>query len=158
MDAMAGPLTAERTQWIEILVRVAEPVMASCAANRLKSSMPVESAIGHQASRRTVTHLEAIGRTLAGIAPWLGVAGVTDAEETVRARFAALARQMLANAVDRAAEDYIDFTADRQNLVDAAFLALGLSRARGELWETLNPAVRTGIIAALQSTALFSDD
>jgi hypothetical protein len=155
MDAMAGPLAAERTQWIEILVRVAEPVMASCAANRLKSGMPVESAIGHQASRRTVTHLEAIGRTLAGIAPWLGVAGVTDAEETVRARFAALARQTLANAVDRVAEDYIDFTADRQNLVDAAFLALGLSRARGELWETLDPAVRTGIIAALQSTRKF---
>jgi len=155
MDAIAGPLTTERTKWIEILVRVAEPVMASCAANRLKLSMPVESAIGQQASRRTVTHLEAIGRTLAGIAPWLGVVGVTDAEEIVRARFAALARQTLTNAVDRAAEDYIDFTTDGQNLVDAAFLALGLSRARGELWETLNPTVRTSIIAALQSTRKF---
>jgi hypothetical protein len=155
MDAIAGPLTTERTKWIEILVRLAEPVMASCAANRLKLSMPVESAIGQQASRRTVTHLEAIGRTLAGIAPWLGVVGITDAEEIVRARFAALARQTLTNTVDRAAQDYIDFTTDRQNLVDAAFLALGLSRARGELWEALNPSVRTRIIAALQSTRKF---
>jgi hypothetical protein len=151
----ANNLTTERTKWVELLVRIAEPVVASCAENRLKLTMPVETAIGQQASRRTVTHLEAIGRTLAGIAPWLGVVGVTDAEEMVRARFAALTRQALTNAVDRTAKDYIDFTTDGQNLVDAAFLVLGISRARGELWEVLNPTVRTSLIAALQSTRKF---
>src|SRR5438093_475089 len=82
----------ERAEWVAMLTRVAEPVLAGLAANQLKARMPVETAKGNEAGRRAVTHLEALGRTLGGIAPWLGVAGVAGEEEKSRARFAALAR------------------------------------------------------------------
>ena len=49
--------------------RLAEPVLTNLAAGTLRARMPVEEAEG--AGRRSVTYLEAFGRLLAGIAPWL---------------------------------------------------------------------------------------
>lgn len=145
----------DRAAWVAMLTRVAEPVLANLAANQLKARMPVEAVKDRIDDRRVVTHLEALGRTLGGIAPWLGVIGAGEAEEKTRVRFAALTRQALANAVDPAAADRLDFTAAAQNLVDSAFLALGLSRARAELWEKLDAPVRERLIGALQSTRKF---
>lgn len=145
----------DRAAWVTMLTRVAEPVLVNLAANTLKARMPVESAKGHAEERRAVTHLEALGRTLGGIAPWLGVHGASEAEENARGRFAAMTRQALTNAVAPDAAGHLDFTAGAQNLVDAAFLALGLSRARAELWEKLAVSVGGRIVAALQSTRKF---
>ena len=147
--------TESREWWWKTLVKVAEPVLGKLAENRLKATMPVEALPGHEEKRRIVTHLEALGRTLSGIAPWLAVTGITATEEAERARMAAFARKALANAVDPSAADHLDFTVAAQNLVDAAFLALGLSRARGELWDKLEAPVRERLIAALQSTRKF---
>jgi hypothetical protein len=145
----------ERQIWTAMLRRVAEPVLASLAANEFKVRMPVEAAHGHADDRRRVTHLEALGRTLGGIAPWLNVAGVSGTEETERVRLGALARQGLANAVTPGAADSLDFGAAAQNLVDAAFLALGLSRARVALWEKVDGSIRERIVRALQTTRKF---
>ena len=159
--AESGPVVSDgddRAAWIAMLTRVAEPVLANLATNQLKVRMPVEAAKWRAEARRGVTHLEALGRTLGGIAPWLGVTGAADAEEKVRARFAALTRQALANAVDPTAADRLDFTASTasaQNLVDAAFVALGLFHARVEAWEKLDAPVRERLIMALQSTRKF---
>src|SRR5512139_3638386 len=54
--------------WISILLKVASSVLQNLAAGTLKANMPVESA---GAERVKYSHLEAFGRTLAGIAPWL---------------------------------------------------------------------------------------
>ncbi|RYD61255.1 MAG: DUF2264 domain-containing protein [Verrucomicrobiaceae bacterium] len=147
--------SGSREVWTNILTRVIEPVLTSLAANQLKARMPVECPKGKLESRREVTHLEALGRTLAGAGPWLGVTGVTEAEEKTRKRFAELARQGLGNATDSTAADHLDFTVGGQNLVDAAFLAQGLARGRTELWEKLEEPVRQRLIAALQSTRRF---
>ena len=148
--------TESRECWWKTLVKVAEPVLGKLAENRLKATMPVEALPGHEEKRRIETHLEALGRTLSGIAPWLAVTGITATEEAARARMAAFARKALANAVDPAAADHLDFTVAAQNLVDAAFLALGLSRARAELWDKLEAPVRERLITALQSTRRFT--
>ena len=144
-----------RASWVAMLLRVAEPVIANLAANKLKAVMPVEAQQGQQEKRRLATHLEALGRTLAGIAPWLEASVAEGAEEKQRARFADLTRIALANAVDPASPDRLDFTAANQNLVDAAFLALGLSRARTQVWDKLDGTVRARLIEALQSTRKF---
>jgi hypothetical protein len=149
------PPAQPRATWIERLTRIAEPVLLNCAADQLKARMPVETKEGYRAQRSAVTHLEAIGRTLGGIAPWLDVAGATAGEEQCRARLAGLARQSLENVVNPKAADHLDFTVDQQNLCDAAFLALGLSRGRLELWEKLNEPVRARLIAALETTRRF---
>ena len=146
----AAPQTADRTIWTGVLERLAEPVLTHLAAGTLKASMPVEQAAG--ASRQTVTHLEALGRLVAGIAPWLELPGEDTPEGRLRTRYADLARRAIGRAVDPASPDFLNFTRERQPLVDAAFLAQGLLRAPRALGDALDPATRRNLVAALEST------
>src|SRR5205809_199787 len=71
-----GTPTAEndRAIWISILRKLADPVLTNLANGTLKARMPVEQAAG--ANRQNVTHLEAAGRLLAGLAPWIELVAV----------------------------------------------------------------------------------
>jgi hypothetical protein len=139
-----------RLYWFSVLQRVAAPVLTNLAANKLRERMPIEAPAGTADARRKVTHLEAFGRTLAGIAPWLELADKPAAESEPGRRLAELARRGLANATDAKAQDFMNFTTGAQPLVDAAFLVHGILRARRELWEKLDSAVQQRLIAALQ--------
>jgi hypothetical protein len=141
---------ADRGRWVAIARRLADPVLNNLANRTLKIRMPVEEASG--ANRRGVTHLEALGRLIAGVAPWLDLPADDTAEGRLRAQYGALARRALASAVDPASADFMNFTRDRQPLVDAAFLAHGLLRAPRALVEPLEDATKRHLIAALEST------
>src|SRR4051794_37950884 len=71
--AQASPqvLDAHRAYWLRTLEKLAAPVLRNLAAGTLKQRMPVECVTGNPTERRKYTHLEALGRLLAGIAPWL---------------------------------------------------------------------------------------
>jgi hypothetical protein len=154
--AVAAALAeGERAYWVHLLTKVADPVLRHLAANRLKARMPVEVPTGKPEARRPVTHLEAVGRTIAGIAPWLEVADKPDDEAATATAFAEWARRGLTNVVDPAAADHLDFTAGSQCLVDAAFLAYGLITAPRALWQPLDAEVKTRLIAAMQATRRF---
>jgi hypothetical protein len=131
--------------------RLAEPVLTNLAARTLKAKMPVES---HRSSRDRprYTYLEAFGRLLAGLAPWLELGADQSEEGRARARWADLARQGIDAATDPASPDFMNFSQGRQPLVDAAFLAQALLRAPGELWRKLEPRVQRNVIAALVSS------
>jgi hypothetical protein len=58
----------------------------------------------------------------------------------------------MARAVDPASPDFMNFTRDRQPLVDAAFLAQGLLRAPHTLRDGLDATARRHLIAALEAT------
>ena len=143
---------SDRAAWLAMLLKIAGPVIQALAANQLKKRMPVEALPGNAPKRALFTHLEAFGRTLSGLAPWLGTSGLDAAEERQRAEWAELARKGLGNIVNPAASDRLDFAAGSQCLVDAAFLALGLLRAPGVLWQPLDGDVKKRLAAALQST------
>jgi hypothetical protein len=130
--------------------RLAGPVLRNLAAGTLKARMPVEQA--PDANRRNVTHLEAAGRLIAGLAPWIELPADQTAEGRLRAEYADLARRAVANAVDPASPDFLNFTRERQPLVDAAFLAQGLLRAPRSLRDALGPVDRKNLVAALEST------
>jgi hypothetical protein len=134
--------------------RLADPVLRNLAAGTLKARMPVEQAAG--TDRRGVTHLEAIGRLLAGLAPWIELPADATAEGKVRAEYADLARRAIARAVDPSSPDFLNFTRERQPLVDAAFLAQGLLRAKASLRDALDPAVKKQLIAALEATRVIA--
>ncbi len=141
---------ADRASWVSALRKLADPVLTHLAAGTLKASMPVEQVAG--GTRQTVTHLEAVGRLLAGIAPWLDLPADSTPEGRLRADYAAFARQALARAVDPASPDALNFNRGSQPLVDAAFLAQGVLRAPQALREALDPATRRHLVAALEST------
>jgi len=146
----AADNAADRSYWIRTLRKIADPVLTNLAAGTLKARMPVEQSAG--ANRRTVTHLEAVGRLLAGIAPWLELGDDRTAEARIRLQSADMARQGLARGVDPASPDALNFTTDRQPLVDAAFLSQALLRAPRTLGEALDRTTRERLAAALAST------
>jgi len=140
----------DRDVWIALVRRVADPVLDNLAKGTLHTRMPIEQAPA--ADRRSVTHLEAIGRLLAGIAPWLELDEDGTDEGRLRARYADVARRAIARAVDPASPYAMNFTRDRQPLVDAAFLAQGLLRAPRALRGALEASTRRQLVAALEST------
>jgi len=141
---------SDRDYWVAVIRRLADPVLTNLANGTLKGKMPVEQSPG--SDRRPVTHLEALGRLVAGIAPWLELGDEASDEGRVRARYIALAHRALARAVDPASPDHLNFTRDRQPLVDAAFLAQGILRAPRVLRDRLEPSTKRNLGAALEST------
>ncbi|PDO10684.1 MAG: hypothetical protein BLM47_06015 [Candidatus Reconcilbacillus cellulovorans] len=141
----------DRAYWVETLCRIAEPVLGALAERKLKASMPVEAS---DAGRAAYTHLEALGRVLAGIAPWLeNISVPAQCEEgRLQRRFADLARRAIDAATDPDSPDFVNFTEGDQPIVDAAFLATAVLRAPRELWEHLDGRVRRNLADALEAT------
>jgi hypothetical protein len=144
----------DRRYWLDALVRIARPVLEAGATGELKKRMPVEAAPG-MTDRAHYTHLEAVGRLLCGMAPWLELTGLPGEEEALRAEFANLARRTLAAGTDPTSPDFLNFTQGAQPVVDAAFLAQALLRAPNQLWAQLDGAIQENIIAALRSSRVI---
>ncbi len=64
-DQSGSSAAGDRAAWIALARRLADPVLTNLANGTLKARMPVEQAPG--TDRRSVTHLEALGRLLAGL-------------------------------------------------------------------------------------------
>jgi hypothetical protein len=150
----AEPVIEDRDQWIALLERVATPVLTSLAEGQLRQRMPVEQAEGSDRSK--VTHLEAVGRLLNGIAPWLEAQGLSGAEANTQVRFRTLALDGLRIGLDQASPDALNFTSESQPLVDAAFLGQAILRAPRTLRDGLDAMSRTRLVDALTSTRLIS--
>lgn len=140
-----------RSFWVKLLWKIAGPVVTSAANGTLKTDMPVEALRGERAA---VTHLEAIGRTVAGLAPWLETPAQDPEEEALRVCAADRTRKAIANAVRPDSVDFCNFSGEpsAQPLVDAAFLAQGILRAPTELWQKQDEAVRRWLVDALRTT------
>ncbi len=141
----------DRRDWCAWAAKLAGPLLTALAERRLKQVMPVE---GHPSSkdRPQYTHLEGLGRLLAGLAPWLELGEDASPEGRERGRWAALARAGIDAATDPASPDFLNFSRGRQPLVDASFLAQALLRAPTQLWGRLEPRVQAQVIAALISS------
>ncbi|CAD5248965.1 conserved hypothetical protein [Imperialibacter sp. EC-SDR9] len=145
----------DRTYWVNMLVKIADPVLTNLAASTLKKNMPVECKEGQEASRRQVTYLEAFGRLLSGMAPWLASTSLTGKEEELRKKYATLSRTAISKAVDPGSPDFMNFTEHAQPLVDAAFLAHALIRAPKELWESLDSTTKLNLKNAFVSSRVI---
>lgn len=142
----------ERAYLVQALCKIADPVLTNLAQNTLHKNMPVES---NGKGRAQFSHLEAFGRLLAGMAPWLELGSDDTFEGKLRKKYILLARKALENAVDPLAADFLNFNNGSQALVDAAFMAQGLLRAPKQLWEPLSPQTRKQVIDALKSSRVI---
>ena len=146
---------SERDYWVSALHRIAEPVLTSLSAGKLRLRMPVEATHHNEADRRQYTYLEALGRLLTGMAPWLESGPTSSAEGDLRLRYCDLARASIRAAVDPGSPDYMNFTHGSQPVVDAAFLAQAVFRAPTELWEKLKQADQGNLVKALRATRVI---
>lgn len=151
---LASPSGAcDRQVWVDALERIATPVLENLAAGTLKQNFPFES-LSTDPDRQEVSLLEAVGRTICGIAPWLELGPDATPEGQKRAEMINLAVKGLSNAVDPNSPDHLRFTANRhrQPLVDAAFLAEGLLRAPKQLWGNLDKTTQQRMIKELKDS------
>ncbi|MBO4945335.1 MAG: DUF2264 domain-containing protein, partial [Muribaculaceae bacterium] len=88
--------TDDRRLWVETLTRIADPVLTNLSNNILKKNMPYESL---SKDRHEFSHLEAVGRLICGISPWLELGPDDTPEGQLRKKYIDLAVKGLKNAV-----------------------------------------------------------
>lgn len=146
MDSSAAE---DRRYWISVVERLAGPLLQASSTRTLKAKMPVEH---HRGKTRDncarVTHLEAVARLLVGIAPWLESAD----DHPLRRRFASEAQETLVSICDPGSPDCCNFDREWQALVEAAFLAQAILRARNTLWMSLDGPARRNVVSAMKLT------
>jgi hypothetical protein len=138
-----------RDYWVKTLIKIADPVLSNLEQRTLKEKMP--SIEGR--NREAFTHLEALGRLLAGMAPWLE-SSQKGKEEELRNKYASMARAAIDAATDPDSPDYMNFKKEKgdQPVVDAAFLAHAIVRAPNELLGKLDKRVKNNLIQAFYDT------
>lgn len=146
-DAKKSTGAKDRAFWVESMVKIADPVLTNLSNNTLRKNMPYESL---SKDRGDFAHLEAVGRLICGISPWLELGPDDTAEGKLRKKYIDLAVKGLKNAVDPNSPDYLVFGKPSQPLVDAAFLAQGLLRAPVQLWGNMDAQAKEWMITELK--------
>jgi hypothetical protein len=140
-----------RQYWLNTMDRIARPVLAALAGNRLRDVLPIESKSSRE-DREKYTYLEAFGRTLTGLAPWLELDGLTGEEAALQAEYRCMAVAGLHNAVTPGARDEMNFAEGYQPIVDAAFLAHAILRAPKQLWHALPQEDKVNLVCKMKQT------
>ena len=148
----------DREYWVKTMIKMVEPIYTNLSRNTLRKNMPVETRDGLNTGndRKEVTHLEALGRSFAGIAPWLNLPVDETEEGKLRAEYIDLVVKSLTNAVDPESPDYMPF--DRpynQKLVDAAYVAEGLLRSKDQIWPRLDTITQQRLVKEFKASRRF---
>lgn len=143
----------ERDLWVNTLSKIAFPVLNSMASRTLKKEMPVKSVTPERAK---FAYLEAAGRLICGIAPWLELGADESPEGKLREKYISLTVEGLKNITDPSSSDYLVFEIEegeaRQPLVDTAHLAEGLLRGKNQIWNNLDSKSRKMVLDAFKKT------
>jgi hypothetical protein len=150
MEVRGDLQSGDRDYWVSVLDRLARPVLSNLAAGTLRRMMPVEAR--DRSDRSRYTHLEAFGRLLAGISPWLAAVELSQPEQALQEELLGLTLRAIDSATDPQSPDFLNFCDGKQPLVDSAFLAQAIVRAPSVLRDRLEPRVRERLVSALQSS------
>lgn len=139
---------ADRVYWIRLMEKMARPVLGNLSRGELRKNMEVEVSPVWDGRDKSVSYLEAAGRLLAGMAPWLALPEDQTEEGQLRSRFHEQALLGIAMGADPGSPDYFYWGSpgNRQPLVDASFLVHAFVRARGALWTPLSGVTKSQLI------------
>lgn len=137
-----------RTSWLSAMLKIVSPVLDALKKGELKTSLP----LGFHPDRADFAPLEAFGRSLLGLAPWLELEGLEGEEARLQSWYREKALHCLAMASDPASLDFMNFCRGGQPLVDAAFLAHALVLAPKSLAGNLPERARRDLVNALISS------
>lgn len=135
---LEAPKNQDRAYWCELAYKMAAPVLSNMAKGELQKNMIVEVSPNWDGRNIKVTYMEAFGRLMAGIAPWLTLPDDETEEGKIRKQLREWALKSYANAVDPQSPDYLLWRAEGQPLVDAAYIAESFLRAFDQLWMPLD--------------------
>lgn len=135
-------VNADRAYWADMAYRMAAPILSNMAENKLKANMLVEVSPNWDGRSKDVTYMEAFGRLMAGIAPWISLPDDGTAESARRAQLREWALKSYANAVNPESPDYLGWRGHGQALVDAAYIAESFLRGYDSLWMPLDDVTK----------------
>ncbi|MCL2692406.1 MAG: DUF2264 domain-containing protein [Rikenellaceae bacterium] len=141
----------DREYWVEQLCLIAEPVLSRMSRGELQRTMIVEYSPTWDGRDARVAYMEAFGRLMAGIAPWLALPDDDTPEGVRRKQIRDWALASYAHSVDPESADYLLWTGPQQRLVDAAYIAQSFIHARQALWEPLDEKTKQRYIEKFQS-------
>lgn len=139
---LEAPKNQDRIFWCDLAYKIASPILSNMAKGELKKNMIVEVSPTWDGRDKNVTYMEAFGRLMAGIAPWLTLPDDETEEGRMRKQLREWALKSYANAVDPHNPDYLLWRGHGQALVDAAYIAESFLRAYDELWMPLDETTK----------------
>ena len=139
-----GKTKTDREVWVDIMYQMAEPVMKNMAEGKLQQVMDtaggcknLELSPTWDKRNKKVAYMEAFGRLLAGLAPWLNLPDDDTPESAKRKQLREWTRKAIINAVDPNSPDRLGWESGGQTLVDGAYVVEGLYRGYDSLWVPL---------------------
>lgn len=139
-----------RNDWIKILLKIALPILERSANGNLKKEMPKGTFFKED------QYLEALGRIICGIAPWIECTqSDSNFENTQKQYVTSLLVTTIGNITLPNSPDYINFTQSAQALVDTAYLAQGFLRSP-ILWHSLDKETQERLILEILKTRKFN--
>lgn len=142
--------TDDRTYWSNLLYDIAAPILSNMSEGKLQQNMLVELSPTWDGRDKRVTYMEAFGRTMAGLAPWLSLPDDNTPEGIKRKQLREWALKSYAHSVDPASPDYLLWRKEGQPLVDAAYIAESFIRAYDALWVPLDSVTKQRFIQEFQ--------
>lgn len=136
----------DRAYWVDLLYKMAAPVLSNMAEGNLQKNMIVEVSPNWDGRNKGVTYMETFGRLMAGIAPWLSLPDDETDEGMKRNQLRDWALKSYRNAVDPESPDYLLWRGHGQALVDAAYIAESFLRGYDALWEPLDDTTKSRYI------------
>ncbi|MCM1092348.1 MAG: DUF2264 domain-containing protein [Lachnospiraceae bacterium] len=135
---LEGVGNGDRAYWVSLAEKMALPVLSKMSEGRLQKEMLVEVSPNWDGRNKRVTYMEAFGRLMAGIAPWLSLPDDDTPEGKLRKELREMALKSYRNAVDKNSPDYLLWKGEGQALVDAAYIAESFLRGYDALWMPLD--------------------
>ena len=138
----------DRMYWVQLLDKIALPILSNMSKGELRKNMPMDYSPAWDNRNKEVAYMEAIGRLIVGIAPFVALPDDDTKEGRIRKKMRDQIHASLAHAVDPASPDYLYWGSPKvaQPLVDAAFLAQALLLAPAALWEPLDKQTKERFI------------
>lgn len=138
---------SDRAYWVAILSKMANPIMENISKQTWRKNMPMVVSPTFDSRDPGVGYLEAFGRLIAGMAPWLALPDDNTEEGILRKKFREQVLLGIQYGTDPNSPDYFTWnTTVGQPLVDAAHLAQAFLRAPKALWEPLSAEVKQRVI------------
>ncbi len=141
----------DREYWVDLMYEISEPILSNMSKGELKKNMKLELSPTWDGRNKDVTYMEAFGRLMAGIAPWLSLPDDGSDEGEKRKQVREWALMSYTNAVDPNSADYLLWNGASQVLVDAAFIANSFIRAPKQLWDPLSEVTKKQYIKEFKS-------
>jgi len=141
----------DRAYSANLLYRISYPIVHNMAEGTLRKNLPLEKGPNYYLNILKVTHMEAVGRTMAGIAPWLALPDDNSKEGAMRKQLRKELLKGLPNIVNPDHPDFLNFRTEQQPIVDASYIAHAFLRATKQLWDPLDSITKQRFISEFKA-------